>query len=78
LRKASASAGGAKIMTEPIRISPQEVRKKVQSGSALFVCAYDNPEKFKANRLEGGISYAEFTSRLPALSKDQEIIFYCA
>ena len=65
-------------MTESIRISPQEVREKVQSGSALFVCGYDDPQKFKANQLEGGISYAEFISRLPALSKDQQIIFYCA
>ena len=65
-------------MTEPIRIPPQEVQKKLQSGSALLVCGYDNPEKFKENQLQGGISYEEFTSRLPALSKDQEIIFYCA
>jgi hypothetical protein len=61
---------------EPIRIPPEEVREKVQAGSALFVCGYDNPATFKANQLEGGISYEEFTSRLPAISKAQEIIFY--
>ena len=74
--KAFALQGGAKSMKEPIRIPPQEVRKKVQAASALFVCGYDVPEKFKANQLEGSISYQEFTSRLPSLSKDQEIIFY--
>jgi hypothetical protein len=65
-------------MAEPIRISPKEARSKVQSGSALLVCGYEDPEKFGRNHLEGGIFYGELTSRLPSLSKDQEIIFYCA
>jgi hypothetical protein len=65
-------------MTEPIRIPPQEVKEKVLSGAALLVCGYDDPAKFKANHLQGSISYEEFNARLPNLSKDQEIIFYCA
>jgi rhodanese-related sulfurtransferase len=28
--------------------------------------------------LEGAISFSEFQSRLPSLSPDQEIVFYCA
>jgi len=28
--------------------------------------------------LEGAISLAEFQRRLPSLSRDQEIVFYCA
>jgi hypothetical protein len=65
-------------MTEPVRISPQEARTQIQSGSALLVCGYDDPAKFRANHLEGGLSYMEFVSRLPALPKDRQIIFYCA
>ena len=65
-------------MVDVIRVSPQEVREKVTSGSALFVCAYDDDEKFRNNHLEGAISLGEFKTKLPSLSKDQEIFFYCA
>ena len=65
-------------MIEPERISPKEVRRKVQSGKALLVCAYDDEEKFRNMHLEGAISFQEFQSRLPSLSKDKEIVFYCA
>jgi rhodanese-related sulfurtransferase len=65
-------------MPEPVRISPQETRQKVTSGAALLVCAYGSKAKFDNNHLQGAISYSEFKSRLPSLSKDQEIIFYCA
>lgn len=65
-------------MTEFIRVPPQEVRQKVESGSALLVCAYDDEQKFNQNHLEGAISLSEFKSRLASLPQDQEIIFYCA
>ena len=65
-------------MSEPIRISPQEARQKVTAGQAILVCAYDDADKFKANRLEGALSFLEFRSRLPVLAKNQEMIFYCA
>jgi rhodanese-related sulfurtransferase len=65
-------------MTEFVRVPPQEVRQKVESGSALLVCAYDDEQKFNQNHLEGAISLSEFKSRLASLPKDQEIIFYCA
>jgi hypothetical protein len=65
-------------MKEPIRISPREAQEKVAAGTALLVCAYDDEEKFKNNSLEGSISFSEFQSRLPSLSPDQEIVFYCA
>jgi len=55
-----------------------EARQKVKSGKALLVCGYDDEAKFKAMRLEGALSLKEFELRLPKLSKDQEIIFYCA
>ncbi len=65
-------------MSEPIRISPNEARKKVTSGQALLVCAYDDPAKFKKNHLEGALSFSDLLAKLPALVKGQEIIFYCA
>jgi len=65
-------------MTQPVRISTEETRQRVRAGSALFVCAYDDDEKFKNNHLQGAISLSEFKSRLPSLPQDQEFIFYCA
>jgi hypothetical protein len=65
-------------MTEVRRIVPAEARRKVSSGEALLVCAYESEALCRRNRLEGGISLAEFTARLPSLDKEQEIIFYCA
>jgi hypothetical protein len=65
-------------MREPVRISPQQARQKLITGRALLVCAYDDADKFKHNHLEGAMSFAELRSKLPSLSKAQEIIFYCA
>jgi hypothetical protein len=65
-------------MSEPIRISPDDTRKRVLSGSALLVCAYEDDGKFRKMHLEGAISFNEFKNRIAALPKDQEIIFYCA
>ena len=65
-------------MSESMRISAHETRQKVSSGKALLVCAYDDDVKFKNNHLEGARSFSEFQSSLPSLTKDQEIVFYCA
>ena len=65
-------------MSEPERIGPEETHEKLKAGTALLVCAYDSDEKFKTMPLEGAISLSAFQSKLPSLSKDQEIIFYCA
>lgn len=65
-------------MAEAARIAPEEAYARVKSGATLLVCAYNDDEAFKKNRLEGAISYGEFSSRVPGLSKDREIIFYCA
>lgn len=61
-----------------MRISAEEVWQKVTSGKALLVCAYEDEEKCKRLYLEGSISLTEFKSRLSSLSKEDEIIFYCA
>lgn len=64
-------------MTEPIRITPEEAQRKVKAGSALLVCAYDDEAMFSQMHLQGAISLKEFKSRLPSLTKDQEIVFFC-
>jgi hypothetical protein len=65
-------------MTEPIRISVEDARQKIDAGAALLVCAYDDDEKFRNNNLQGAISLNDFRTKLPSLSTEQEIIFYCA
>ena len=63
-------------MTEPTRISAEEARRKVISGEAMLVCAYEDDAKFRKTPLQNAISLQDFKTRLPALSKEQEIIFY--
>ena len=64
-------------MTEPKRVTPEEADQKLKAGKAILVCAYEDESKFKMMRLQGAISFSEFKSKLPSMSKDQEIIFYC-
>jgi hypothetical protein len=63
-------------MMEPKRITPEEVYAKVKSGRTLLVCAYEDDAKFKKMQLEGASPFNEFRSKLPSLSKNQEIVFY--
>jgi hypothetical protein len=70
--------GRTKRMAEPRRVTPEEIYQRVKSGVALLVCAYDDDSKFKRMQLQGAISLNEFKSKLPSLTKDREIIFYCA
>jgi len=63
-------------MMEPKRITPEKVYAKVKSGRTLLVCAYEDDAKFKKMQLEGAVSFSEFRSKLPSLSKNQEIVFY--
>jgi hypothetical protein len=65
-------------MEEPKRVSVEEVRQKVKEGKVLLVCAYEDDEKFKKVRLEGAVSLSEFKLRDPSVTKNQEIVFYCA
>jgi hypothetical protein len=59
------------------RITPEEAYRKVKAGDILLVCGYEEDAKFKEMQLEGAISFNEFQAKLPSLSKDQEIVFYC-
>jgi rhodanese-related sulfurtransferase len=65
-------------MTEVPRVTPEELYPKLRSGEALLVCAYEDDAKFRALRLAGAISLAEFQALRPTLPKDREIVFYCA
>jgi hypothetical protein len=64
------------MMTEPERVTPEEVHQKLKAGKALLVCAYEDEAKFKKVRLQGAISFNEFKPKLPSLTKDHEIVFY--
>jgi hypothetical protein len=65
-------------MTDLMKITASEAHKQVSSGKSLLVCAYRDEEACRKVQLEGSISLAQLESRLTGLSKDQEIIFYCA
>jgi hypothetical protein len=55
----------------------QDAHWKSRAGKALLVCAYGEEEIFGIMKFDGAISLEAFKSRLPSLSKDQEVVFYC-
>lgn len=63
-------------MVEPIRVTSDYAKKKVESGKAVLVCAYDDEQKFRNLHLEGALSFHQFTGMIETLPKEQEIIFY--
>jgi hypothetical protein len=65
-------------MDKVTRINAEETHQKLQMGKVLLVCAYDSEDQFRSMQLAGAISLPEFRAKLPALSKDQEMVFYCA
>jgi hypothetical protein len=59
------------------RVSAAASRDAVRHDGALLVCSY--PDNRCQNILfQGAILLSEFEARLPSLSKDQTIIFYCS
>jgi rhodanese-related sulfurtransferase len=61
------------------RIDPQEAHRQLSKDpAALLICAYDDEEKWRKNRLEGAISLADFQARVGGLEKNRRLIFYCA
>lgn len=64
-------------MAEIRRSGTKEAREKCLAGTRL-VCAYDSDEIFEKYHLEGAISLSQLKNLVPQLSKDEEIIFYCA
>ena len=65
-------------MGEASLIGVEEARRKLVAKEALLVCAYMDEAKCNRNKLEGAITLSELQSRLASLSKDQELIFFCA
>ena len=60
------------------RIPVQEARALVNSGRAMLVCAYASQEKFEHNHLEGAMSLEAFEAQVTSISRDADLIFYCA
>ena len=60
------------------RIEPRDAWEKITSGSAELVCAYDDPEKWRQNRLKYAVDYNQFRFRSTEVPLSREIIFYCA
>lgn len=65
-------------MTDVARVGPEEARRKVETGEAILVCAYDDEEKCRDLHLEGAIHMQELEEKLPEIPKEKELIFYCA
>lgn len=65
-------------MANVIRITPEETFQKQRAGKVLLVCAYGSEEQCRNPQLDGAVFLSEFRTKLPALPKDQEIVFYCA
>jgi hypothetical protein len=65
-------------MSELTIITTDDAYRKAKSGEALLVCAYEDDDRFGKFNLDEAISYKTFESLLPTISKDREIIFYCA
>jgi hypothetical protein len=63
-------------MSEIERVPPRDVREKVQSGTALLVCAYNDDAKYGRMRLDGSIPLSRFRSMVSDIAKEREIIFY--
>jgi hypothetical protein len=59
------------------RVSVEEARREVQAARALLVCAYDDAKCARVP-LQGATTLSDLTRRAPSLSRDQQIIFYCA
>ena len=65
-------------MANPERIGAEEAHEELRAGNAILVCAYADDERCDRLRLEGAINLSDFRDRLTDLSKDKEIVFYCA
>lgn len=63
-------------MVDIPRIPVEEAYRKIKSGQALLVCAYDDEEKCRRFNLDGSMSLASFEPKVSSLPKTQEMIFY--
>ena len=63
-------------MASAERIDVEGARERVRSGDALLVCAYEDEAKCRGFGLEEALTLAQLESR--EVSRDREIIFFCA
>ncbi len=47
-------------MTEPVRVTPQEIYPRVRAGQTLLVCAYADEAKCRSMELEGEVFLRDF------------------
>jgi len=59
-------------------IGAKQARHDVEISDALLVCAYESQEKFESHYLQGAMSLDDLHEHEGSLSKQREIIFYCA
>lgn len=69
-------AQGKNVANVP-RIQVEEARQSTVSGDSLLVCAYEDETRCRGLLLDGAMTLQEFTSKVPNIPKDKEIIFYC-
>ena len=62
-------------MSEPERVTAEEVYGKSKSGKAFLVCAYEDETKFKAMRLEGAISLMSSSPSFPRWQRIRRSFF---
>ncbi len=60
------------------RISVNDVRQRLgQHDGMLFVCAYDDDQRWKDAGVTGSIPFSQLQSKVNMLPKTQEITFFC-
>jgi hypothetical protein len=60
------------------RISVNDVRQKLgRRDGLLFVCAYDDDQKWKDAGVMGSMPYSQLQAKLGTLPKTQEVVFFC-
>lgn len=58
------------------RISPRDAHESVEKNHALLVCAYAE-KACRGTHLAGALTLEALEARLPLLSPEQQIIFFC-
>lgn len=61
-----------------IRIGATTAFERVRDDDAILVCAYDDESKCRNLRIGESYTFGEFRERQEELSRDLEVIFYCA
>jgi hypothetical protein len=66
-------------MIDAVRVDAAEVRAKMRSSTPPYlVLAYEDDGAFRRFGLEGATPFSTLRALLPGLSKEREIILYCA